>query len=74
MTIESLQRVMLRLRKHCPNVSCPSNNELRRAIMYECGTSPVTYRNNRKALIDLGWIRSKGRKRIRLTNADLEES
>ena len=73
MTIEKLERVMWRLRKLYPGVNHPkpTNAELRRAIMYECGTSPVTYRRNRKSLIDLGWLRTFNKVRTRMTNNDL---
>ena len=73
MTVENLQRVLWRLRKKLPNTEhpMPSNAELRRAIMHECGTDPATYRNNRKALLLLHWIRIHNKKRIILTNKDL---
>lgn len=74
MTIESLKRVMWRVRKRNPDVKRPTNHDLRIAIMHECGTHPQTYRTNRKALINLGWIRSFNSKRFELTDKDLTET
>lgn len=71
MTIEKLERVMWRVRKRNPNTLTITNLELKRAIMYECGTSPITYKHNRKALKDLGWIKKYNTKKIRLTNKDI---
>lgn len=71
MTIEKLERVMWRIRKLAGDNKHPYNSDVRRAIMLECGTSPITYRNNRKALMDLGWIKTYNRKRITLTNTDI---
>lgn len=71
MTVEALERVMWRLRKNSPGNDKPYNRELRRAIMYECGTDIRTYNANRRALIDLGWIRKFNNKRVRLTNDDI---
>lgn len=74
MTIEKLQRVLWRLRKLHPDKGTnPTNHELKIAIMMECGTDPTTYRNNRKALKTLDWIRSYGNRRIRLTNKDMTD-
>jgi len=70
-TIEKLERVMWRLRKRHPDASSITNLQLKRAIMYECGTDPTTFRNNRKALKDLGWIKPVSRKSIKLTDADI---
>ena len=74
MTIEALERVMWRIRKNNPNNLKPTNHELQRAIMYECGTSMRTYYDNRKSLITLGWIRKYNSKRIRLTNNDITDN
>lgn len=71
MTVEALERVMWRIRKNNPNNDKPTNHELKRAIMYECGTDIRTYYANRRALISLGWIRKYNSKRIRLTNEDI---
>ena len=70
MTIQTLQRVMWRLRSKHPKTTKIQNNELRRAVMVECGTSHVTYIRNRKSLKDLGWIRTS-KTYIELTGADL---
>lgn len=73
MTIAKLECVMWRVRKNSEGNKHPYNSELRRAIMHECGIDPRTYKTNRKALIDLGWIRAYNRKRITLTGKDLTE-
>ena len=71
MSIQALERVMWRLRKRNPNNDRPKWIELRRAIMYECGTDPTTYRSNRRALIQLGWIKTYTGKRLKLTDKDI---
>lgn len=73
MSVEKLERVLWRIRKRNPNNPNPSNLELKRAIMIEIGTDMRTYYSNRKALIGLNWIRSKGTGRITLTDKDLTE-
>lgn len=72
MSIENLQRVLWRLRK-IAKTEHPTNKELERAVMYECGTSPPTYRYTRKALITLGWIKAYTKKRISLNGGDIDE-
>ena len=74
MSVEKLERVLWRLRKRCPGTDTPPWIELKRCIMFECGTDPATYRNNRKALVTLGWVKSYSGKRCCLTNKDLTES
>jgi len=74
MTIENLQRVMERLRSHNPGDDTPTWLELKRAIMYECGTDPSTYTKNRKALKELGWIKVYNGKRLKITNVDLTDT
>lgn len=69
-TVEKLERVMWRVRKNNPNKTRIKHIELRRAIMFECGTSPATYKNNRRALVILGWIKSD-KNHVRLTDEDL---
>ena len=71
MSIHKLERVMWRLRKRNPDEKRPTNTELQRAIMYEVGTSPACYQQNRKALIKLGWIRTFNSKRIEITDNDI---
>ena len=72
MTIEKLERVMWRVRKMLPSdATTVTNDELARAIMYECGTDPVTIRNNRNALKKLGWLRIYNKSRLLITNEDL---
>jgi hypothetical protein len=73
MTIEKLKRVMWRLRAKNPGVNRPSYAMLERAIMWECGTSRMTYFANKAALIKLQWITGYNHVRFTLTNKDLEE-
>lgn len=61
---------MWRLRAKCQDRTTIYPTELKRAIMIECGTSPQTYYNNRKALIALGWIKTVKKKYI-ITGVDL---
>ena len=70
MTLEKLERVMWRLRRMKPNQDTFTNLELRKAIMYECGTDDRTIYMNRKALKHLGWIIAK-RNQIYITNNDI---
>ena len=71
MSIKDLERVMWRLRVRNINQPKVTNKELKRVIMMELGTSPQTYYRNRKALMDLGWIRSWKTQKIILTNNDI---
>jgi len=71
LTVEKLERVMWRLRARNKSALSVSIAELRRAIMYECGTDPTTYRNNKSALVRLGWIRKKGAANVWLTGVDM---
>lgn len=74
MSVEKLERVMWRVRKLNPNKNVVTIPSLRRAIMLEIGTDPRTYYANKRALVDLGWIKSEGRSRhVTLTNNDLTE-
>ena len=70
MTIHSLERVMWRIRSKHPDTHLITPTILKRAIMVECGTSPQTYRNNRQAMIALGWIKTKKKKYI-ITDEDI---
>ena len=71
MTIEKLERVMWRMRSLNQNTDKFSVAQLRRAIMYEVGTDVRTYKANKKALVDIGWIKSRGSRWIVATNKDL---
>ena len=62
---------MWRIRKNSINGDIISNQALRNAIDYECGTHLKTYRSNRKALIRLGWIKSYKSGHIILTDKDI---
>jgi len=73
MSIQSLGRVLWRLRQRYGSKSTYRYVDLRTCIMYECGTSPITYLRNRKAMLHLGWIASHSKTKFRLTNKDLEE-
>lgn len=70
MTIDSLKRVMWRLEGLKRNRI--SGIELRRAIMFECGTDLSTYHRNREALTALGWIIREKRK-FRISHKHLTE-
>lgn len=74
MTIESMKRVMWRLRVQCPDNETPTNQELQRAVMYELGTDWRTYTKARRALLLVKFIKSYGKQRIRLTNVDLTDT
>ena len=64
---------MWRLRKRAKDNKHPYYTDLRHCIMYECGTSPATYKANRKALKLLGWIVAYNKKRFTITDKDLTE-
>ena len=70
MTINSLERVMWRIRAKVKDRLLITPTELKRAILVECGTRPQAYYNNRQAMIALGWIKTKKKKYI-ITNKDL---
>lgn len=82
MSIEKLKRVMWRLRKiiHDRQLETrdksirATNMELRRAIMLEIGTDWKTGSRNRRALINLRWIKSHGKNRVQLTDRDLTDT
>jgi len=61
---------MWRLRKRNPGKVYIKYQELKRAIMYECGTHPKTLKSTRAALVTLGWIKTRKNK-IELTDKDL---
>ena len=71
LSVERLERVLWRVRKRNKDKSVITNLELKRAIMYECGTDDRTIYMNRKALKTLGWIKPRGTKKIELTDEDL---
>lgn len=73
MGIDKLERVMWRLRKRNPKERYVTNKELQIATIKECGYSDYTLRTIRKTLIKLGWIKSKGKRRIEITDKDLIE-
>lgn len=72
MTIDKLKRVMWRIRSRAGNRERITKQELERAIMIECGIYPMTYYNNLRALVKLGWIK-KHKRKFDLTGADLTE-
>ena len=73
MTVESLKRVMWRLRDIKPQSRRKTNAQLQNAIMRECGTDPRTYKTNRRALVKLGWITAH-RSYVWLTDKDVTEA
>ena len=76
MTLENLKRVMARLRliakKPRGNTWKINQSDLRKAIIMERGHSMSTYYNIKKALIDIGWLRTAKTKFI-ITGLDLTE-
>ena len=71
MTLATLERVMWSVREHNRDKIVITNLQLKRSIMMVIGTDPRTYKYNRKALLNLGWIKNKGRKSVKLTNKDI---
>ena len=74
MSIETLKRVMWRLRKRHPNERYVTNDELRKCVELECGTSPSTYFTNRAVMIRQKYIKSRGSKRIEILTGDIDDS
>lgn len=74
MGVERLERVLWRVRKWNPNQEIITYKSLQRAIMFECGTSPETYKRNVRALKLLTWISPHDRGNFKLTNKDLSDS
>ena len=74
MTIDSLRRVMWRLRRYSKGQEHPTYVMLRKAIMFECGTCSATYKSNARALRQLGWIKKYNSSKMTITNKDLNES
>ena len=72
MTIEMLKRVITRVRLIAPGKKKITQNQLRKAIIIERGHSMATYYNIKKALIDIGWLRTKKTK-FELTDLDITE-
>jgi len=73
MSVEKLQRVLWRIREKHRDAPFLTNKELKICIMHECGTTPITYLRNRRALITLGWLKPKNSKSVMLTGTDLKE-
>ena len=71
MSVSTLERVLWRIRKSHPGAEFITNDMLARSIMYECGTDPKTIRNNRNALKKLGWIKTRNKSSVLLTDNDL---
>ena len=63
---------MWRIRARNPGKKFVKRDEVARAIMIECGTSPMTFYNNIKAMVKLGWIK-KSKRRFYISKKDLEE-
>lgn len=72
MSVERLERVLWRVRKNNPDASQMHLNELRRAIMLECGTDPRTFKLNHRALLTLKWIKPYKKTMFKLTDEDLK--
>lgn len=72
MGIDKLRRIMLRIRARHPDLKSIKIDDLKRVVIIECGTSPTTYKNNKNALVKLGWL-AKRKKRFVITGKDLLE-
>jgi len=57
MSVEKLNRVLELLHERFPNNKTVRRLELERAIMEVIGTSPRTVKENKKALVKLGWVK-----------------
>ena len=73
MSIETLKRVMWRLRSRFPDQDRVTNNELRKVIEIECGTDPKTYKVNRAVMIRQGYIKSYKSKWVKLLEGDITD-
>lgn len=71
MTIDTLERVMWRLRSKNKGKAVYTDEELHRAIMVECGTCDRTFASNKKSLKKLGWITIEKDGDVFLTDKDL---
>jgi len=73
MTIGKLERVMWRIREtYLSDGSIYiTNRQLKTAIMQEIGTDARTCWANRKALMELGWIKRYNTQKVYLTNKDI---
>ena len=58
MSLDKIERVLWRVRKEYPNTTKIPRKALTIAIMKECGTSPQCMIQNRRALRELGWIKT----------------
>jgi hypothetical protein len=74
MSIQKLERVLRRIRAENPGRKKISRPILQKAIMKEIGIDPRTYRQNREALISLGWLRSHKGNAFWLTDKDITDS
>lgn len=75
MSVEKLQSVLWRLRKRIHGKDVCSWIDLKRAIMWECGTDPKTIQSNLDALVTLGWVVVDWEsERVELTGNDLNEA
>lgn len=72
MGIEKLKRVLWRLENKNPQNLMMT--ELRRAVMFECGTDRRTISDNIKRLVEVGWIKRKGRYTWIITQEGLDGS
>ena len=80
MGIDKLERVMWRLRKlakkdtkHEYLHEKPTYHVLKQAIILECGHTPQTISNVKRALMTLGWLVCYNKGRCKITNKDLTE-
>ena len=76
MSIEKLKRVLWRLRHKYPTGEKIPLLALKHAIMREIGTSPMCYKQNKRALKTLAWIKHRNYDRwyFTLTDQDLTDN
>ena len=60
MGIDRLKRVICRIEENFPRGKVTAIRELRKAIMYECGTDERTIRRTMDLIKELGWIQREG--------------
>lgn len=72
MTIDMLKRVMIRIRMASPGAKKITQSQLRKAIIIERGHCMATYYNIKKALIDIGWLKTMKTKFL-VTGLDITE-
>jgi len=70
--IDRLKRVIWRLNEKYPQGATVSYKDVRRAIMFEIGTSIECTRRNIKCLKELGWLKRINRFQFIVTDEEAE--